>query len=84
MYIGIGWTIRQVDKHGRITLPVELRECLNIQKLDELQLSLKNGQLILTKIEIECCICESSNSGLRTFKERYICDTCRDDLIKLA
>ncbi len=41
----------RVDGKGRITLPKEVREALNIKEGDELIVIVKGGKIILEKIE---------------------------------
>ncbi|WP_047155090.1 AbrB/MazE/SpoVT family DNA-binding domain-containing protein [Aneurinibacillus tyrosinisolvens] len=68
--------IRKIDHLGRVVLPIELRQLLNIEeKKDRLEISSEGEFIILKKLKPACLFC-SSTSRLHNYKERTICDDC--------
>ena len=67
--------IREVDKLGRIVLPIELRRVLDIAEKDELEIYMENDRIILQKFEPSCVFC-SSSEGLVSYKGKNVCQVC--------
>lgn len=67
---------RKIDKLGRITLPNEIRDSLNILNETELNISVKNEEIILTKSNSYCVWCGKINETQNQTKEKYLCDKC--------
>ena len=67
--------IREVDKLGRIVLPIELRRVLDIAEKDELEIYMENDRIILQKYEPSCVFC-SSSEGLVSYKGKNVCQVC--------
>ena len=67
--------IREVDKLGRIVLPIELRRVLDIAEKDELEIYMENDRIILQKFEPSCVFC-SSSQGLVSYKGKNVCQAC--------
>ena len=67
--------IREVDKLGRIVLPIELRRVLDIAEKDELEIYMENDRIILQKFEPSCVFC-SSSQGLVSYKGKNVCQVC--------
>ena len=67
--------IREVDKLGRIVLPIELRRVLDIAEKDELEIFMENDRIILQKFEPSCVFC-SSSQGLVSYKGKNVCQVC--------
>ncbi len=67
--------IREVDKLGRIVLPIELRRVLDIAEKDELEIYMENDRIILQKFEPSCVFCASSE-GLTSYKGKNVCQAC--------
>lgn len=67
--------IREVDKLGRIVLPIELRRVLDIAEKDELEIYMENDRIILQKFEPSCVFC-SSSQGLVSYKGKNVCQGC--------
>ncbi len=67
--------IREVDKLGRIVLPIELRRVLDIAEKDELEIYMENDRIILQKFESTCVFCASSE-GLVRYKGKNVCQAC--------
>ena len=67
--------IREVDKLGRIVLPIELRRVLDIAEKDELEIYMENDKIILQKFEPSCVFCTSSQN-LVSYKGKNVCQVC--------
>ena len=67
--------IREVDKLGRIVLPIELRRVLDIAEKDELEIYMENDRIILQKFEPSCVFCSSSEE-LVSYKGKNVGQVC--------
>ncbi len=67
--------VRQIDELGRIVLPKELRDILEIKIKDRLEIFLDGDRVIIEKFESSCAVCGSSNR-LKPFHDKQICDDC--------
>ena len=67
--------IREVDKLGRIVLPIELRRVLDIAEKDELEIYMENDRIILQKFESSCVFC-SSSQNLVSYKGKNVWQAC--------
>lgn len=71
--------VRKVDELGRIVLPIELRETMQIKNKEEMAFYLKDDVIVLKKKETVCCLC-GSKTKLREFNGEKVCRACLDDL----
>ncbi len=71
--------VRRVDELGRIVLPKELRQVLNIEKKDPLEIFVDNSSIIMKKYEPACIFCNSVDD-IQKFKGRNICMNCLQEL----
>ena len=67
--------IRKVDGLGRITLPSELRQVMNISEGEPLEIFTNNRKIILRVYETKCVICDSYED-LKKIHEKYVCKKC--------
>ena len=74
--------VRRVDQLGRIVLPKELRQNLNINKKDPMEIFVEEETVILKKYEPGCTLC-SSVDDLISYKGKNICEGCLDELEKM-
>lgn len=64
-----------MDELGRIVLPKELRNTLDIKEKDSLEIYVDGDQIILKKYAPACIFC--SNAGnIVTFKGKNVCKEC--------
>lgn len=66
---------RKVDELGRIVIPIELRNKLNILEDDTLDIYIDRNSIVLKKEENTCIFC-GSTKNLVSFKEKQICHDC--------
>ncbi|MDR7866511.1 MAG: AbrB/MazE/SpoVT family DNA-binding domain-containing protein [Sporomusaceae bacterium] len=68
--------VRKMDALGRIVIPVELRQKLNLSQNDLVELREVDGKVVLSKhSSSECIFCNSSHN-LSYFKGQSICRKC--------
>lgn len=70
---------RKIDDLGRIVIPIELRDRLGIKKQDQLEILINDDSIVLKKSQKHCIFC-GSNKMLSKMKEKYICETCIDEM----
>lgn len=67
--------VREIDTVGRITIPMEIREQLEIKKRTEMSIYVNKGCIILEKYNTNCTFCGSDES-LYEYKGHKICNEC--------
>lgn len=68
-------TSRKVDELGRVVIPIELRNALNIKPADAVDISLRGNEIVLTASAKRCCICGSTDD-LKGIENRFVCGEC--------
>ena len=74
--------LRKVDELGRIVIPMELRNKLNIEEKDPLEIFVDGSSIILKKYSSSCTFC-GGEKDLVTFNDKLICSKCREKLSNL-
>ena len=67
--------IRKVDELGRIVLPIELRNILDIAPKDALEIYTNDNAIILRKYQPACIFCDEAEDVI-SFKGRNVCRAC--------
>lgn len=74
--------IRPVDELGRIVLPIELRNTLDINIRDGLEIYTDENKILLKKHVVGCIFCgEMKNTEI--FKDKEICSKCKENLFNI-
>lgn len=73
--------VRKVDKLGRIVLPSELRNTLNIKIKEPLEIYVSGDSIVLRKY-LPCCIFCGEEENIGTFKNKYVCKKCMKQISK--
>lgn len=82
--------IRNLDSAGRIILPLEFRQELELTEKTPVQMEIYGDTIILTKFKPRCTVCglekspdEMSRIDLDAPEKRtyYICDDCKDKIL---
>ena len=71
--------VRKVDELGRIVLPIELRNVLDIAPKDALEIYTNDNAIILRKYQPACIFCDEAED-IVVFKGRNVCRTCAQKL----
>lgn len=66
---------RKVDELGRIVLPIEYRQSLNISEKDELEITLDSDKIIIRKPIAGCCFCQSTVNLVQIGRD-HVCREC--------
>ncbi len=74
--------VREVDNLGRVVFPIELRNIMNIDKGDPLEIFVDNEKIILKKYYAGCLFCDSME-GLKKIKEKSVCMDCLKEIKEL-
>ncbi len=67
--------VRKLDVLGRMVLPKSLRETLNLDFKDPLEIYVDGDQIILKKYEPACVFCGDARN-VENFKGKNICENC--------
>ena len=71
--------VRKVDNLGRIVLPIEIRNTLDIHEKDPLEIFIDTDKIILKKYEPSCIFCADANDVVY-FAGKRICRKCLEQL----
>ena len=71
--------VRKVDELGRIVLPMEIRNTLDINPKDPLEIFVENDQIVLRKYEPCCVFCGSTSDNVLLNSKR-VCRACIEKL----
>lgn len=73
--------IRRVDELGRVVIPKEIRDNLEIKEKDTIEIYTDGNRVILQKYQPNCYFCGNSND-LMNFHEKLICNNCIKQITK--
>ena len=71
--------VRKVDDLGRVVLPIEIRQSLDINPRDPLEIFIQNKQIILQKYHPACVFC-SNVENIVYFNDKRICAECLEKI----
>ena len=71
--------VRNIDELGRIVIPKEIRNKMEIASSDPIEIYVEGDKIILTKYYPCCHFCGSEN-GANEFKGKKICNACLDEI----
>ena len=67
--------VRKVDILGRVVIPKELRDTLDIAEKDPIEIFVEDEKIILRKYNPTCDFCGSTNNVV-IYKEKLVCEDC--------
>ncbi len=70
--------VRSIDNLGRIVIPSEIRQSMDIQVKDPLEIFTENDRIILQKYQSTCIFCK--NPGETEFNGKKICSACLEQI----
>ena len=71
--------IRRVDELGRVVIPKEIRNKLDIEEKDPMEIYVDGPSIVLKKFESNCIFC-GNTKDLIEYKGKLICKKCVDSL----
>lgn len=74
--------LRKIDGLGRIVIPMEIRNKLNIAENDPLEIHVEGSSIVLKKYEPDCTFCGSSKNVVE-YKGKNVCEKCISELKKM-
>ena len=74
--------IRKIDGLGRIVIPMEIRNKLNISENDPLEIHVEGTTISVKKYEPDCTFCGSSKN-VKEYKGKLVCEKCIAELKKM-
>ncbi|MBR4723806.1 MAG: AbrB/MazE/SpoVT family DNA-binding domain-containing protein [Clostridia bacterium] len=66
---------RPIDELGRIVIPKEIRNALDMRPKDEIEIYIEDGNMIMRKAKPFCAFC-GKGEELSPFSGKYICGGC--------
>ena len=71
--------VRKVDELGRIVLPAEIRQSMDIQVRDSLEIFTDENRIVLQKYHPGCIFCKNVDR-IVSFQDKRICAECLETL----
>jgi len=72
---------RKIDELGRIVIPMEFRNKLEIMEGDMLEIFVKGESIVLRKYNSTCTFC-NGDKDLIAFGDKLICSKCIEKIAK--
>ncbi len=67
--------VRKVDELGRIVLPINIRQSMEISSGDAIEIFADDNKIILQKYHPACIFCDNAND-IVYFNGKRICEDC--------
>ena len=74
--------LRKIDGLGRIVIPMEIRNKLDISENDPLEIHVEGSNILIKKYEPDCTFCGSSKNVVE-YKNKIVCEKCINELKKM-
>ncbi|MCX7831496.1 MAG: AbrB/MazE/SpoVT family DNA-binding domain-containing protein [Actinobacteria bacterium] len=71
--------VRHLDPVGRVVIPIEFRNVLEIKPGDPLEIILQGNEVVIRRHTESCIFCGSSRS-LKEFKGKKLCSRCQKSI----
>ncbi len=71
--------VRRLDSLGRIVLPKEIRDSLDIKEKDSIEIFVDGKNIVLRKYEPACIFCGSDDDTFEV-AGKVLCKKCIDEL----
>ncbi len=71
--------VRNVDNLGRIALPIEIRDNMDIDSKDPLEIYTDEDKIIFKKYETGCHFCGNEGDNI-IHKDKQVCKSCLKEL----
>ena len=67
--------VRKIDELGRIVLPIEIRNTLDIKPKDSIEIFVDDDKIVLKKYQPSCIFCRNSDY-VTVFRGKLVCADC--------
>ena len=67
--------VRKVDELGRIVLPISIRQIMDINEKDSLEIFTNENKIILQKYQPSCIFCNNADN-IVYFSGKRVCEDC--------
>ena len=67
--------VRKVDELGRIVLPISIRQIMDINEKDSLEIFTDENKIILQKYQSSCIFCNNADN-IVYFNGKRVCEDC--------
>ena len=67
--------VRKVDELGRIVLPLSIRQIMDINEKDSLEIFTDENKIILQKYQPSCIFCNNADN-IVYFSGKRVCEDC--------
>ena len=74
--------LRKIDGLGRIVIPMEMRNKLDISTNDPLEIHVEGSQIVLKKYDPDCTFC-GSTKNVTEFKGKNVCEKCIKEISQM-
>ena len=71
--------VRKIDELGRIVLPIEIRNTLDIKAKDSIEIFVDDDKIILKKYQPSCIFCGNADN-VTYYKGKLVCLDCIAEL----
>lgn len=71
--------VRKIDELGRIVLPIELRNKMDMNTKDSVEIFVDNDKIILKKYQ-PCCLFCGNADNITMFKGKLVCRDCIEEM----
>ncbi len=71
--------VRRIDELGRIVLPIELRNKMDIKNKDSVEIFVEEDRIILKKYVPACMFCGNADD-VTLFRTKLVCKHCVQEL----
>ena len=75
--------VRRIDELGRIVLPIELRNKMDIKTKDSVEIFVDEDKIVLKKYTPACVFCGSADDVV-SYNNKLICRKCIEELTNLG
>ncbi len=72
---------KKVSSNGSINIPVAMRREMGIQGKDPMEVTMKDGVVVITPYTPRCAFCASVEDVLK-FEGKHICKSCGNKLLR--
>ena len=73
--------VRKIDELGRIVLTIELRNKMDINTKDSVEIFVDNDKIILKKYQ-PCCVFCGNADNVTMFKGKLVCRDCIEEMTR--